>query len=137
MQKVYTKPTKFQTKLFINGKFVDGVLKKTIPVINPATEEVICEIAEATEQDVELAIDAAEAAFPAWSRLPQRDRTELLLKLASLLEAHKEEFIALESLDNGKPLEGASFDIHDVIGHLRYFAGWADKLTGKTFNSQD
>ncbi|EAR93884.1 NAD-dependent aldehyde dehydrogenase family protein (macronuclear) [Tetrahymena thermophila SB210] len=137
MSKVYQKPTKFQTKLFINGKFVDGALKKTIPVINPATEELICEIAEATEQDVELAIDAAEASFPIWSKLPQRDRTEYLLKLASLLEANKEEFIALESLDNGKPLEGATFDINDVIGHLRYYAGWADKITGKSFSSLD
>lgn len=55
----FKKPETFQTKLFINNKFVDGVNKTFIPVINPATEEKICDISEATEQDVELAIDAA------------------------------------------------------------------------------
>lgn len=69
MKKVYEKPTTFQTRLFINNEFVEGVKKTTIPVYNPCTEELICEIAEATEADVELAIDAAVAAYPAWSRL--------------------------------------------------------------------
>lgn len=72
------KPTNFQTKLFIKNLFVDGVKKTTIPVVNPANEEVICNISEGTQQDVELAIDAAKEAFPAWAKTSNKDRSYLL-----------------------------------------------------------
>lgn len=81
----FKKPETFQTKLFINNKFVDGVNKTFIPVINPATEEKICDIAEATEQDVELAIDAAQAAYPGWKATSLTQRSMLLTKLADLI----------------------------------------------------
>lgn len=81
----FKKPETFQTKLFINNNFVDGVNKTFIPVINPATEEKICDISEATEQDVELAIDAAQAAFPIWKATSLTERALLLTRLADLI----------------------------------------------------
>ncbi|KAL4432607.1 hypothetical protein ABPG74_004900 [Tetrahymena malaccensis] len=132
----YTRPTVFQNKLFINNEFVDGVKKTTIPVINPATEEKITDIAEATERDVELAIDAAKAAYPKWHATSLRERSMLLYKLAELIERDFATLVSLESLDNGKPIDGSEADIREVINNLRYFAGWADKVTGKTYASQ-
>lgn len=111
--------------------------KNTINVINPTTEEVTCKIAEATQEDVELAISAAQAAFPAWSKTAGRDKSKLLHKLADLIERDFDELIRLESLDNGKPIQFSKNDITEVIISLRYFAGWADKTTGKTFPDQD
>ncbi|EGR31572.1 hypothetical protein IMG5_106650 [Ichthyophthirius multifiliis] len=133
----FKKPTYFQTKLFINNQFVDGVKKTYIPVYNPATEEKICEISEGTEQDIELAIDAAAQAFKKWKKVAAAERSRLMMVLADLLEKHLDEFVALESLDNGKPLDQALFDIQEVVTSIRYYAGWADKLTGKTYQSSE
>lgn len=69
----YKRPTKIaQTKLFINNEFVEGVKKQHISVINPATEEEICKVSEATKEDIELAVEAAEKAFPVWRDTPTR-----------------------------------------------------------------
>ncbi|EGR31514.1 hypothetical protein IMG5_107330 [Ichthyophthirius multifiliis] len=133
----FKRPTRFQTKLFINGQFVDGVKKTTISIYNPSTEDKICDIAEATEQDVELAIDAATNAFSKWKNTTTRERCLLINKLADLIEKNLDELVSLESLDNGKPLYASLSDITEVVNNLRYYAGWADKTTGKSYSSQD
>lgn len=92
----HPRPTIKFTKLFINGKFVDGVKGTTIPVINPATEEKITDIAEATEADVELAISAAKAAYEGWSTMEPSERGRILLKVADLIEQNLDEIIGLE-----------------------------------------
>lgn len=123
------------TKLLINNEWVDSVSGKRFETINPATGEVICEVAEADAPDVDKAVQAAKAAFESgeWRKMSARRRGELLYKLADLIEQNKEELARLETLDNGKPLaEALNFDLPFVIECYRYYAGWADKIQGKT-----
>src|SRR5262245_36822777 len=115
--------------LLIGGKWLDSVSGKTFPTINPATGEVICQVAEGDKADIDLAVKAARKAFEGgpWSRTNASDRGRLLHKLADLIEKHKEELAALESLDNGKPLRDAlAADLPLTIKCYRYYAGWAD-----------
>ncbi|KAK3282604.1 Aldehyde dehydrogenase 2 member B4, mitochondrial [Cymbomonas tetramitiformis] len=124
-----------QTKLWIDGNFVDAVSGKTFPVINPCTEEIIANVAEADEADVDLAVKAARKAFDtgAWTKMGGRQRGYHMNKLADLLERDAEEFAQLETLDNGKPIFfSRAADIPLSVSHLRYYAGWADKIQGKT-----
>jgi aldehyde dehydrogenase (NAD+) len=121
-----------QTKLFINNKFVDAVSGKTFPVVNPATEEVIAHVAAGEKADIDIAVAAARKAFQKWRTVNPSERTKLLLKLATLLEKHKEDYARLESTDNGKPVRDARGDISICIDLLEYYGGWADKLQGKT-----
>lgn len=122
-------------QLFINNKFVDAKSKRTYPVINPSTEEVICEVAEAGAADVDDAVAAARAAFETgeWSKTGPYERSKLLWRLADLIEKKADYFASLESLDNGKPYaESSAADIPLVVQCFRYYGGAADKLTGKT-----
>jgi len=95
-----------QTKLLINGKFQDAVSGKTFATVNPATEEVIANVAEGDAADVDLAAKAARKAFESgpWSKMDARDRGRLMNKLADLMEENIDELAALETLDNGKPI---------------------------------
>jgi aldehyde dehydrogenase (NAD+) len=124
------------TKLLINNRWVASVSGKTFPTINPATGEEICQVAEADAADVNLAVKAARAAFDAkapWRRMSAADRGRLLNKLADLIEKHADELAKLESLDNGKPYAVAlAADLPLTIACYRYYAGWADKVQGKT-----
>jgi aldehyde dehydrogenase (NAD+) len=123
------------TKLLINNEWVDSLSGRTFATINPATDEVICQVAEADAADVDRAVKAARAAFSSgeWTKMPASRRGELLYKLADLIERHAEELARLETLDNGKPLqESINIDLPLVIACYRYFAGWADKIHGKT-----
>lgn len=127
----YTQPT----GLFINNEFVEGVDKKTFEVINPTTEEVICSVAEATEKDVDIAVAAARKAFKGeWKTTTPQQRGIYLLNLARLAEENRELLVAVESLDNGKSITMARGDVDAVIGCLRYYGGWADKIEGKTID---
>ena len=122
-------------KLLINNEWVDSVSANKFITINPATEEVICEVAEANTADLDLAVEAARKAFTTgkWSQMSGSNRAVLLHKLADLLEERKDEFAHLETLDNGKPLqESLNVDLPLTIQCYRYFAGWADKIQGKT-----
>ena len=120
-----------QTKLFIGGEFVDAVGGGTIPVVNPHDGSLICEIADAREADVDLAVEAARAAFPKWSRLGAAQRGKLLLDIASAIEANAEELAQLESLDTGHPLKDTRFlDVPRTAATFRYFGGMADKFQG-------
>jgi aldehyde dehydrogenase (NAD+) len=125
----------FQTKMLIDGQWRDSVSGKTFSTINPATEEVIAEVAEGDAADVDLAVKAARKAFDSgpWRRMDARDRGRLLNKLADLIERDIDDLSALETLDNGKPIrEAREGDLPLVIDCLRYYAGWADKIHGQT-----
>ena len=127
------------TKLLINGKWVDAASGKTFPTINPSTGEVITHVAEADAADVDKAVAAARAAFEkgAWRKMSASARGVLMNKLADLIEKHAEELAELESLDNGKPYQVAlTADLPLTIACYRYYAGWADKIQGKTIPVQ-
>lgn len=123
------------TGLFINNEWVEGVKKQKFDVINPSTEEVICQVSEGTEEDVDLAVKAARAAFNGvWRETTPHERSRLLLKLADIAEANSELLAAVESLDNGKSISNARGDVGAVVGTIRYYGGWADKIEGKTID---
>jgi aldehyde dehydrogenase (NAD+) len=130
-----TVPTKFQTKLLINNEWVDSVSGKTFPTIDPATEQVITHVAEGDKADVDKAVAAAKAALVTWRKQDASARGRLLNKLADLLESHADELAAIESIDNGKPIvEAKHIDVAVAVKVFRYYAGWADKIQGKTIS---
>ena len=117
-----------QKHLLINGELVAGEGEKQ-PVYNPATGEVLLEIAEASAAQVDAAVLAADRAFAAWEQTTPKTRAECLLKLADAIEAHGEAFARLESLNCGKPLHCALGDeIPAVVDVFRFFAGAARSL---------
>jgi aldehyde dehydrogenase (NAD+) len=123
------------TKLLINGKWVDSTSGKTFPTVNPSTGEVITQVAESDAPDVDKAVSAARAAFEkgAWRKMSASQRGSLMNKLADLIEKHADELAQLEALDNGKPAHIALVaDLPLTIACYRYYAGWADKIHGKT-----
>jgi aminomuconate-semialdehyde/2-hydroxymuconate-6-semialdehyde dehydrogenase len=108
---------------FINGAFVPPRSGAYFDDINPATADVIAQIPDSDELDVDDAVRAAKAAFPAWSRTPAAERSNLLLKLADLIEKNLEELANLESIDNGKTLSLAKrLDIPRAVANFRFFA---------------
>src|SRR6202167_2850300 len=122
-------------KMLINGKWVDAASGKTFKTYNPATGEVLSNIAEGDKEDINRAVQAARAAFESgpWSKISPSERGRMIWRLADLLEKHQEEFAQLESLDNGKPLKIARVaDLPLSIDHFRYYAGWATKIEGHT-----
>ena len=122
-------------KMFINGKWVDAASGKTFPTYNPATGEVLANVAEGDREDIDRAVKAARAAFDSgpWSKMTPSERGRLIWKLADLIEKNAEEFAQLESLDNGKPAAIARLaDVPGTIDLFRYMAGWATKIEGNT-----
>jgi phenylacetaldehyde dehydrogenase len=122
-------------QMLINGKWVNSISGKTFPTYNPATGEVLAQIAEGDREDIELAVKAARKAFDSgpWRRMTASERGRLIWKLADLLEQHTEEFAYIESLDNGKPLNVAKVaDVPLAVDLFRYMAGWATKIEGNT-----
>jgi phenylacetaldehyde dehydrogenase len=122
-------------KMLIDGKWVNAASGKTFPTYNPATGEVLAQIAEGDQQDIDAAVKAARKAFDSgpWPRMTASERGKLVWKLADLLEEHLEEFATLETLDNGKPLTVArAADVPLAAEMFRYMAGWANKLEGTT-----
>ena len=130
-----SRPKIQQTQCFIDGQWVPAKSGKTFDTIDPATEEVITQVAEGDAADIDLAVKAARKQFDGgeWSRMDARDRGRLMLKLADLIEEEAGELAALESLDNGKPIRDAkAADLPLTIDCLRYYAGYADKIHGQT-----
>src|SRR5271168_1357449 len=124
-------------KMLINGKWVDAASGKTFKTYNPATGEVLSNIAEGDKEDIDRAVAAARAAFDSgpWSRISPSERGQMIWRLGDLLQKHLEEFAQLESLDNGKPLKIARVaDLPLAIDHFRYYAGWATKIEGNTIS---
>src|SRR5689334_4731406 len=125
-------------RLLINGQWRDAAM--TFDTLNPATGDVLAQIAEASAQDVDDAVAAARQAFEdrtgPWRKMSASERGRLIWKLADLLEKNIEEFAELETLDNGKPIfESRNVDMPMVIDVLRYFAGLATKIHGETINT--
>lgn len=127
-------------KLFINNEWVEAANGERFATVNPATGEALAEVALAGEADVDAAVSAAREAFERgeWGqKMSGAQRGELLWRLADLIEAHADELAELETLDNGKPIRVARRgDIPSAIKHLRYYAGWADKIEGSTIPVQ-
>src|SRR5580704_2511758 len=123
------------TKLLINNRWVNSQSGKTFATINPTTGQEICQVAEADAADVDIAVKAARKAFEhgPWPKTSGPARAKLLNRLADLIEKNADELARLESLDNGKPLSIAkAVDVAATAACYRYFAGWADKVMGKT-----
>src|SRR5271157_2191761 len=122
-------------KMFINGKWVEAASGKTFPTYNPATGEILSQVAEGDREDIDRAVKAARAAFETgpWRKISPSGRGRLIWKIADLIEEHLEEFAQLESLDNGKPLKVARVaDVPLAADLFRYMAGWATKIEGNT-----
>eukprot|EP00992_Anisonema_acinus_P014898 TRINITY_DN9513_c0_g1_i2.p1 TRINITY_DN9513_c0_g1~~TRINITY_DN9513_c0_g1_i2.p1 ORF type:complete len:491 (+),score=116.74 TRINITY_DN9513_c0_g1_i2:66-1538(+) len=123
--------------LFIDGEFVPSVSGKKFAVVNPSTGDKVCEVFEGAATDVDKAVAAAKKAFPAWRRLPSRDRATWMRKIVEELEAHADDIAHLESLDNGKPLKDArAVDVPMLIETFRFYASFADKLEGATYETE-
>src|SRR4051794_7761916 len=125
-------------QLLIDGKWVDG--SKKFDTINPATGEVLTQVAEASSADVDRAVNAARHAFEdrngPWRKFSASERGRLIWKLADLVEKNIDELAELETLDNGKPIfESRYVDMPMVIDVLRYYAGLATKIHGETVNT--
>ncbi|HEX5133344.1 MAG TPA: aldehyde dehydrogenase family protein [Candidatus Krumholzibacteria bacterium] len=123
------------TKLLINGEWVDASDGAVSTLINPATEEPLCEVASATREDVHAAVVSSRAAFESgpWSKFDGAARGKLLWRLADLVERDADEIARLETMNQGKPIfESSKIEVPFVVELLRYYAGWADKLAGET-----
>ena len=121
-------------QLLIGGEWRDAADGKTMPVVNPATEEVIAEVASAGAADVDAAVAAARAALAGpWGKMSARERGRLVWKLGERLMEQIDEVARLETLHNGKPIiESRHIEIPAAAECLQYFAGWADKIHGET-----
>lgn len=128
------KHIRIPTQLFINGNFTDGEHMKKIDIVNPTTEEVICQMPVASAKDIDDAVKSAHTAFKgAWNEISARQRGQLMYKLADLMEKHKEELATIESIDAGAVYTLAlKCHIGMSIDAWRYFAGCADKIEGST-----
>ena len=120
-----------QQKMFVDGAFVDAASGETMEVLNPATGEVIAEVPSAGAEDVDRAVAAAEKAWETWRDKTPKDRMELLLKLADVIDENAEELARLESLNVGKPWWVAVDEPPLMSDNLRFFAGAARNLEGK------
>lgn len=118
-------------KLFIDGQWVAPVVPATLPVINPATEERIAEVAAGSRQDVDLAVKAASRAFAQWRKTSGTERAGYLRAIARNIESRAEELAALSSRNNGKPLFEARIDIGDAIATYDYYATLAEQLDAR------
>lgn len=121
-------------QLLIDGRWLNAADGHQFPSINPATEELIAMVAEAREADVDAAVRSAQAALyeGPWGRMNGAERGRILYRLAELLAANEDSLVVLESLDAGKPLAATRRqDVAAAIDTLRYYAGWADKISGE------
>jgi phenylacetaldehyde dehydrogenase len=120
-------------QLLIDGEWVDAKDGRTFSTIDPSTEEVLVQVAQASAVDADRAVVAARNAFESpspWSRMTPRERSHLLWRIGDMIDERAEEFAQLESLDNGKSLASARGDVGVAAELFRYFAGWATKMEG-------
>src|SRR3954462_1178949 len=121
-----------QRKNFVGGEFVDAVEGGTMEVLNPATGETITGGPRGTQADVDRAAEAAKKALPEWLETTPGERAEALLKLADAIDEHTDELAELESQNVGKPLAYAKDELPICADNLRFFAGAARLLEGKS-----
>ncbi|KAH7643393.1 der f alt a 10 allergen [Dermatophagoides farinae] len=123
------------TQIFINNEWHDSISGKTFETINPFTEEKLANVQEGDKADIDRAVAAAVDAFrfdSPWRQMDASQRGHLLYRLADLIERDQDYIASLESMDNGKPKTMALFDVDLAIKVFRYYAGYADKIHGKT-----
>src|SRR5438067_905778 len=121
-----------QHKNLVGGEWVDSASGETMQVLNPATGDTIAEVPQASAEDVDRAVQAAKKALPEWLETTPGERAELLLKLADAVDAHADELAELESRNVGKPLAYAKDEMPVCADNLRFFAGAARMLEGKS-----
>ena len=124
--------TKTEYKAFVGGEWVDSASGETMDVINPATGEVVAAVPSCAAEDVDRAVAAAAKALPEWLDKTPKDRSELLHALADVLDENAEELAQLESLNVGKPLMASRDEMPFSADNLRFFAGAARQLEGKS-----
>lgn len=123
-----------QTQFLIDNQWVDPVEGGSFETMNPTTGEVLAEVAAGSAADIDRAVTAARKALESgpWATMDAVDRGKLLFKLADLVDANAKELAALESLNSGKIISDSRGDMASVSSGLRYYAGWADKIEGRT-----
>jgi aldehyde dehydrogenase (NAD+) len=116
--------------LYINGKFKPSENGRSFHTINPATEEKLAEVSEASEKDVNRAVRSAKEAYEkVWSKISHKERGKYVYRIARLIQERAREFSVIETMDGGKPIrESRDIDIPLAAAHFFYYAGWADKL---------
>jgi aldehyde dehydrogenase (NAD+) len=129
-----TTPAVKLTKLLIDNQWVDPVDGSSFDTYNPATGEVLAQVAAASTKDVDKAVRAARRALESgpWATMDAAERGRLMFKLADLVERDAKDLAALESLNCGKTINDSLGDMQGVVNTLRYYAGWADKVEGRT-----
>jgi aldehyde dehydrogenase (NAD+) len=113
---------------FVGGEWIEP--KESYTTIDPAREEPLAEVGQATDEEVQAAVEAAREAYDnGWSALPGSERAKYLFRIARILQERSREFAVLESLNGGKPIkESRDVDLPLAAAHFFYYAGWADKL---------
>ncbi len=121
-----------RTELFIANEWRPSSGGRTVDVVNPATEAVITSVAEASTADVDGAVEAARRCFESdeWRQLDARARGAMLYRAGELLQQRRDDVAKLETLQNGKPFFESKIDVAMTVDTLKYYGGWADKLTG-------
>jgi aldehyde dehydrogenase (NAD+) len=119
-----------QYDLFINGEWQKPLSNKYFATINPATEEKISEVADASAADVDKAVKSARNAYEkVWRKMPAKEKAKYVFRIARIIQERARELAIIESLDGGKPIrESRDFDVPTAANHFFYYAGWADKL---------
>ena len=130
---MYSETSAFEDQLFIDGRFVSAADGAALPIVNPSSGHVLAYVAAASEGDVDVAVQAAHAAFHGvWGQTHGRTRAQLLHSVADLVERDADAIARIESMDNGKLYGLARHgDVENLIATFRYFAGYADKLDGR------
>jgi len=130
MKRLEALDSQFQKKrlLLINGQYRESLSKQTFDVINPATEQLICQVSAGQKQDVDLAVNAATNALKEWSATVPSQRSLLMNNFATLIQANMKELAVIESMDNGKPLMKAKQDVFACIMLFRYYAGACERI---------
>ena len=119
----------YETKFLINGERVNGD-GEAVPVLNPATGDVLCDVNEASPEQVDAAVRASTEAFPKFAAMTPGERSSLLLTVANKLEEDQESFALLESLDTGKPIDAARDEMGACVDLFRYMAGAVRAMSG-------
>jgi phenylacetaldehyde dehydrogenase len=119
--------------LFIDGDYIPSNSSQTLDVINPATGNVIARVADADSADIDAAVESANRGFKQWSQATPATRSNVLLKLADLVEQNREELAQIETSKSGKIIQiSRAFEVDQAAHFLRYYAGWATKISGQT-----
>src|SRR4051812_37553530 len=124
--------TQTKQRMLIGGEWVDAADGGTMEVVNPATGQTIAQVPEATAEDVDRAVEAAKAALPEWLETTPGERAELMLGLADAVDEHADELAQLESQNVGKPLAYAKDEMPVCSDNIRFFAGAARILEGRS-----